>query len=52
MKSPSEITTIANELSTKLSSVTDQVSNSTILNNITNQKCMKSQSEIILNKNA
>ena len=46
MKSPSEITTIANESSLKLSSVTDQVSNSTIANNNTEQKCTKLPSEI------
>ena len=51
MKSPSKITTIANESSTKVSSITGQVSNSTISNNITDQNCMKSPSEIILNKN-
>ena len=40
MKSPSEITTIANVSSTKVSSVTDQVSNSTISNNNTEQQFM------------
>ena len=51
MKSSSEITTIANESSTRLSSVTDQVSNSSIIKNNTEQKCIKSPSEITTNTN-
>ena len=42
MKSPSEITTISNELSY----VTDQVSNSSISNDNTEQIYMKSSSKI------
>ena len=46
---PSEITTIVNVSSTKLSSVTGQVSNFTIANNKIEQKCIESPSEIITN---
>ena len=42
MKSPSDITTIINDSSTKLSSATDQISKSLITNNNTEQLCMKS----------
>ena len=48
MKSPSDITTIANVLSTKLSSVTDLVSNSSINLNNTELKCMKLPSKITI----
>ena len=51
MKSPSEINTITNELPTKLSSATDQVSKSSITNNNTEQFSMKSPSEISTNTN-
>ena len=46
MKSPSKITTIPNESSTRLSSATDQVSKSLISNDNTEQICMKSPFEI------
>ena len=45
MKSPSEITTIDNESSTKLSSAIDQISNSSITNNNTEHLSMKSPTE-------